>query len=562
MSDGAWTPKAPGQWFNPDGTPAGVPATEALVAPGDARAKAKRELPPGEYWFSASQVDTFNDCKRKWAFRVIDGIKGDSNKYAEHGKRIHDKLEAYLLRGTIPDQLVDTDALIMLPGIRHLPQPGVALTELRFEMAVPGLGAFLGFIDAHFVEDGIPVNIDHKTTSSLRWALTKDQLLSNVQSVIYAVYAMERHDVDAVKNRWVYYQRNHKKPKARKVEAVMRMAEVAKHWESVLGSAREMKQIRDSGAKAADVSYNAKICDKYGGCPYRQVCGLTGFDRLRSLVMQQTMKERMAAAAAAKAAINPPENAQLPAAAAAAPAAAAPAQGALALTPLQRMQAAKAAAPAPSAPAPSAPAPSAPAPSAPTTIAAAVALTPLQRMQLQKAAVTEVRNMNAADAEVNGVAPAGPGVFPSVAERAANDAAKTQEAQPAVNAMAQAAAAAAMPLPAAPAGSVRVQDSVILPDGMGFTLYVDCYPTKGLEQPVHFVDLLAEAQGRVLAGYGVSHYKLIPDLYGGNAAVLQGLLQEILQETAPTEVAIRTGSPEANDAVALLDGLSAQTIRG
>ena len=97
---------------------------------------------------------------------------------------------------------------------------------------------------------------------------------------------------------------------------------------------------------------------------------------------------------------------------------------------------------------------------------------------------------------------------------------------------------------------------------MGFTLYVDCYPTKGEEQPVHFVDLLAHAQGRVLAGYGVAHYRLIPDLYGGHAAVLQGLLQEILQETQPLEVAIRTGSPEANDAVALLDGLSAQTIRG
>jgi hypothetical protein len=271
---------------------------------------------------SASQVETFEDCARKWFLRSVAGVDAPSNKSAAWGNRIHAKLEAYLRTGQIGDYRQDDDVKIMLPGIKHLPPPGKAETELYFEIEVEGIGTFRGYIDVAYIDDdGVPVTTDHKTTSNLKWALSAEGLKTNIQSVIYAVYQLERHQVDMVRHRWVYYQRTPKRPRARKVEAKMHLADVAKQWEHVLESARKMKALRDSGAEVADVPYDARTCDKYGGCPYKgTACQLEPMDRLRSFAVHQSMKERMAAAKAAKEAtpapapapapaVNPPESA-------------------------------------------------------------------------------------------------------------------------------------------------------------------------------------------------------------------------------------------------------------
>lgn len=296
-------------------------------------------LKKGEYVYSASQIDTFRDCKRKWALDKIDKVPRGQNKYAALGSAIHDVLENYLKTGEWPmpgevlaeiegrEYFGDELAAIALPGVPYLPEPGVADVEGQFLMDLPGLGVMIGYIDAEFVEDGVPVNIDHKTTSDLRWAMTEEQLKENTQSVIYAVHTLEKHGVDVIKNRWVYYQRNPKRTRAKEVEAEMHLTEVAKHWEGVLEYVQEMKQLRDSGVKGAEVEYNAGACDKYGGCPYKgTACSLTGMERLRSFAMNQAMKDRIKnrkqgkadapppppPAQEAEVAVNPPEKGSNP----------------------------------------------------------------------------------------------------------------------------------------------------------------------------------------------------------------------------------------------------------
>lgn len=268
----------------------------------------------GGYYYSASQVSTFRDCKRKWAFDKIDKAPRKPNKYAEAGTRIHDKLEHYLEDGVVPDHEKDTDALIMMPGIKYLPDPGVARVEQRFELKLGALGAMVGYIDFEYVgKDGVPVNGDHKTTGDLRYALKGDKeekralargiaipdgelLRKDTQSVVYAVHTLEKYQTDKVRNQWVYYKRDPKRPGSKLSEAEMHLADVAKLWDDVLVDVKEMKRLRDSGVKAAEVEFNAGACDRYGGCPYRNgPCQLKPQERLRSFVMNQTMKERIKA---------------------------------------------------------------------------------------------------------------------------------------------------------------------------------------------------------------------------------------------------------------------------
>src|SRR5690606_9016115 len=74
---------------------AGPPLIVSLAEkPTDPRGGPKRAK-----WKSASQIETFKLCQRKWGFRTIEGIKA-SNRFAEAGTAYHDLIEPWLLHGT------------------------------------------------------------------------------------------------------------------------------------------------------------------------------------------------------------------------------------------------------------------------------------------------------------------------------------------------------------------------------------------------------------------------------------------------------------------------------
>ncbi len=321
----------------------------------------EQQIALGEHG-SASQIDTYRDCHRKWAFRYIDGAVGEVNRFAEWGTVLHKRLQVYSNTGDLGDTN-DDDFKIILPAIEHIPPPKTGAAEPPFTLETEH-GPLIGFIDlTDFVDDqNRPVNVDYKTTSNLKWALTEEELRSNVQSVLYAVRTLEKYQTDECVNRWIYLQRSADRPKAKKVEVVMNLAEVAKHWDGVLEDFGKMKQLRESGVTAKDVAYNALACDKYGGCPFKSICGLSPMERLRSLTNMQSMKEKMAAKkvagtaapAATTAPVAPPAQTAPAAASGAGSAVNPPAKAAStgAQTALQRMQAQKAAggaAPAPAA---------------------------------------------------------------------------------------------------------------------------------------------------------------------------------------------------------------------
>ena len=45
--------------------------------------------------------------------------------------------------------------------------------------------------------------------------------------------------------------------------------------------------------RALDLEPNLEACDRFGGCPYRENCKISGKERLRSLMATQSLKEQM-----------------------------------------------------------------------------------------------------------------------------------------------------------------------------------------------------------------------------------------------------------------------------
>lgn len=241
---------------------------------------------------SASQIATFRDCARKWAWGKIEKVPQAPNRYAELGSRVHEVLENWLRDGTpFPDT---KEGRIAASGIAHLPMPGVAEVEGDFQLSLASAD-FTGRIDAQFLENGVPVILDHKTTSGLQWAKTAEDLRVDVQAMIYAAHALEKYDTTAVQLRWVYYLTDETKAKSKRVHLLVHAPEIAEQLEYIDETAAEIAEIYKQGARALDLTPHVPTCTKYGGCPYVTNCNLSSSERMRGYMTTMTWAERVKA---------------------------------------------------------------------------------------------------------------------------------------------------------------------------------------------------------------------------------------------------------------------------
>lgn len=459
-----------------------------------------------KYHYSASQIATFRDCRRKWAFKTIDKIDGAPNAYAELGTLIHHYLEQYLQDGSLPggqEVLLtvekrgkgipytgDDILAIMLPGLKHLPKPGIAIPEEGFEIDLGELGTLVGYIDAQFVDCGVPVTVDHKTTSGLQWALTGEELREDPQGVIYSVYAMEKSGLDTVKCRWIYYLTDPKKARSKKTEVEIRLTDLAKSWQNIIVDVQEMKRLRDSGVKAAGVPYDARACDKYGGCPYRTICGLTPMDRMRSLNAMLSLKERMKARQT-----STPTTTETPA----------PTQAATLPATIAT-----------------------PAPTVTNAINPPEGMSALARLKAKQQAATPAAPTPAVQVEPAPAAPVAQAVKPEEQVIAKVAPAKKAKAAP-------------------------------TPSKTGFVLYIDCAPNK---ECIQFAEIASVVSETIKIEKG-AHYRLIEGLYGGNAALFSEAVGTYLDLTPPAgDIVMASTSQEARDAMETVIKRAALVVRG
>lgn len=251
---------------------------------------------------SASQIQTFVDCQRKWAWRVLDGIEEPPNASAELGGKVHAELEKYLRGGEI-DFTTET-GYIAASGLEHLPKPGEwigegeercwiatpnLLVEQEFHFFGPSGHSYLGYKDL----ETLGVVYDHKTTSDLRWQKTEDDLRKDIQATLYAVDYFRKHPEEpSVELRWVYYQ-----TKNTRKSAVTRLrVEQDEVWQRFLDIEKIANRMNEAAqpldgraARALDLPPNVNHCSAYGGCPHQGRCNLSPFDKMRSHVEQNKL---------------------------------------------------------------------------------------------------------------------------------------------------------------------------------------------------------------------------------------------------------------------------------
>lgn len=239
---------------------------------------------------SPSAVACYRVCRRKYAFEYNEGFRPPSSPKQEFGLEVHRQLEGWLKEARVPD---DSPAgRTAKQGIErgYLPVPGpTLLVERKFTLPVDveqelEVG---GFIDC--VEPGeVPLLIDHKTTTSMQWAKTPDDLMADPQALIYGMWAMLRFRAPVVRARWVYYAATNPKEGARKpagcapVEVLLSMdrPEIRAGIRRLLVDLGAMMTIRRGGQPGLTFPPSPESCGAFGGCPHLDRCSLTATDRL------------------------------------------------------------------------------------------------------------------------------------------------------------------------------------------------------------------------------------------------------------------------------------------
>lgn len=251
-------------------------------------------IPTTDFVVSATQVSAFELCPRKWAFRYIDGVESPPNKYADLGIDTHGHLEDWLREGKVPegqDKSVQlAQALIpLLPPPQSVDPQNVELDQYYSLCGV----TFNLKVDLFMPKWGQnPRVFDHKTCGDFRWALTPERLPGDIQGSLYGGWALHKMVTESVDLQWNYVVTKGA-IKTLPVVATVRGRDIQERLGRSLESARKMRVIAESGARAMQVQYDPRGCSAFGGCPHQATCNLGAQERMTSIVAQ-------AAAAATK----------------------------------------------------------------------------------------------------------------------------------------------------------------------------------------------------------------------------------------------------------------------
>lgn len=232
---------------------------------------------PWTTW-SASQVETFRTCARKWHLNKIVGLPQPESASQALGKEVHASLEGFVL-GTVPADKLHPIAAPAVPYVRALIGSGVKVELPLHEdpaileaLTVNGVEV-RGFVDL-WVPTQFPHVVDYKTTSGWRYAKTREQLRVNAQMLTYG-HAMLTAVPKAVDVRLAHIQLLTKgSPEARYVSCAVPRAEVAEGFATVRADVEAMGELAAKHGPEAweHVTPNYGACSAFGGCPYRSRC--------------------------------------------------------------------------------------------------------------------------------------------------------------------------------------------------------------------------------------------------------------------------------------------------
>lgn len=255
---------------------------------------------------SPSQYQTFQKlCPRKWWFRYVHGLEEPKKPSQNFGSAVHKIIERYLSADAtgrdkktgkpvelypegwaaeykiLPTEQATIRALIteaIENGVLYRPQGDYAVEREYFWKIPGGLALEHGYCDL-MEESAI---VDHKTHSSSRWALSAEEIQTDLQMRCYAselrrVYiGQEKEPPKEIRLRHnVFIWKNNPKTFAR--EAIVTSAELDAHEEKIAGIVQEMVGLRSKKmveweSVPDSPRPHSDACNAYGGCPYRGIC--------------------------------------------------------------------------------------------------------------------------------------------------------------------------------------------------------------------------------------------------------------------------------------------------
>lgn len=263
---------------------------------------------------SASQIEDFLLCRRKWAFNKIDKIKQEGTPATQLGGDTHKELEHYYEGGDI--RYHDEFGHPYLPGeiaasgLEHLPAPGTPGLKVEgyFKFQTPGGHWVRGYKDLEILQDGqVPAVYDHKTASQFgSYNKTEETLKDDTQANLYAYETMLKTGSDVVDLQWTYMRtKGARKSKAVRLRVFRQDVEnKIKELDEVMS---EMHSINIRCQTANEVEKNIDACRAFGGCPYINICHQTPAEKMRSLMGTSKDTDSLLKNLGNRSAVNPPD---------------------------------------------------------------------------------------------------------------------------------------------------------------------------------------------------------------------------------------------------------------
>lgn len=214
---------------------------------------------------SPSQIKTWRICKRKWWYEKVAGIRQETTAAQQLGTDVHELLEHYVEYGKVlPDTFAGQIAKAALPMVNT-----DSKCEHGFNVPlIEGVSA-LGRIDfTHF-----GVIEDLKTTSSMRYAKTPEELKTDPQAVMY-LWAAQRDpglEFFGPINKFSHLVVETKVPhRTKRVDCELTDDEIEAGISLIRKDAADMKAASEK--EVSELGYNLDACSMYGGCHLHGEC--------------------------------------------------------------------------------------------------------------------------------------------------------------------------------------------------------------------------------------------------------------------------------------------------
>lgn len=233
---------------------------------------------------SPSQIATWRNCQRKWAYSRT--RPRTANKYAEFGTEVHRQREQWLTSGTPPDTNTPEGRCAMA-GLELLPMPGTCLVEEHIDFNYLDVD-YKGFADA--IDPATGTVHDHKTCGSFDYCLTEDGLRDDPQRIIYSFWAANVLEQSHVTATWHYLRRN--PPECRPVSITQDLQSIEAAFIN-LHERYSLSIVEAADKPPEELPRNLSHCGAYGGCPYAEECLADVSPMQRAAAAMQRSKNTM-----------------------------------------------------------------------------------------------------------------------------------------------------------------------------------------------------------------------------------------------------------------------------